>query len=82
MSDCYYELLDADDPVGERFAATDLVRSTWSASIQHGAPPSALLVPKVNGRLARGYTPADVEVIQERLRFSPMFVESAPAVRS
>lgn len=44
MSDCYYELLDADDPVGERFAATDLVRSTWSASIQHGAPPSALLV--------------------------------------
>lgn len=41
-----------------------------------------LLVPKVNGRLARGYTPADVEVIQERLRFSPMFVESAPAVRS
>ena len=24
--------------------ATDLVRSTWSAAIQHGAPPSALLV--------------------------------------
>jgi RNA polymerase sigma factor (sigma-70 family) len=44
VSDCYYELLDADEPVGERFAATDLVRSTWSASIQHGAPPSALLV--------------------------------------
>lgn len=41
-----------------------------------------LLVPKVNGRLARGYTPADVEVIEERLRFSPMFVESVPAVRS
>lgn len=44
MSDSYYELIDADDPVGERFAATDLVRSTWSASIQHGAPVSALLV--------------------------------------
>ncbi|BBX03258.1 thioesterase [Mycolicibacterium moriokaense] len=44
MSDSYYELLDADDPLGEKFAATDLVRSTWSAEIQHGAPPSALLV--------------------------------------
>lgn len=44
MSDCYYELLDADDPLGERFASTDLVRSTWTAAIQHGAPPSALLV--------------------------------------
>ncbi|MGK2865567.1 MAG: thioesterase family protein [Mycobacterium sp.] len=44
MSDSYYELIDADDPVGEMFAATDLVRSTWSASIQHGAPVSALLV--------------------------------------
>ncbi len=43
MSDSYYELVDADDPVGEKFAATDLVRSTWSASIQHGAPVSALL---------------------------------------
>ncbi len=43
MSDCYYELLDADGTHGERFAATDLVRSTWSASIQHGAPVSALL---------------------------------------
>lgn len=44
MSDCYYELLDADDTHGEKFRATDLVRSTWSAQIQHGAPPSALLV--------------------------------------
>ena len=43
MSDSYYELVDADDPLGEKFAATDLVRSTWSASIQHGAPVSALL---------------------------------------
>ncbi|HEX9832196.1 MAG TPA: thioesterase family protein, partial [Mycobacterium sp.] len=43
MSDSYYELVDGDDPLGEKFAATDLVRSTWSAEIQHGAPPSALL---------------------------------------
>lgn len=43
MSDSYYELLDADD-AGERFAATDLVRSTWAASMQHAAPVSALLV--------------------------------------
>lgn len=41
-----------------------------------------LLVPKVNGRLARGYTPEDVAVIEERLRFSPMFVTSAPAGRA
>jgi hypothetical protein len=44
VSDSYYELVDGDDPLGERFVATDLVRSTWSAEIQHGAPPSALLV--------------------------------------
>ena len=30
--------------LGEKFVATDLVRSTWSAAIQHGAPVSALLV--------------------------------------
>ena len=41
-----------------------------------------LLVPRVNGRLARGYTPEDVAVIEERLRFSPMFIEPGPAVRS
>lgn len=44
MSDSYYELIDADDPMGEKFAATDMVRSTWTAAIQHGAPPSSLLV--------------------------------------
>jgi Thioesterase-like superfamily len=44
MSDSYYELIDADDPIGEKFKGTDLVRGTWSAAIQHGAPPSALLV--------------------------------------
>ena len=43
MSDSYYELIDDADPRGERFLATDLVRSTWSAAIQHGAPVSALL---------------------------------------
>jgi hypothetical protein len=48
MSDSYYELVDdgVDDGQGlaQRFIATDLVRSTWSHAIQHGAPPSALLV--------------------------------------
>jgi acyl-Coa thioesterase superfamily protein/acyl-CoA thioesterase superfamily protein len=44
MSDSYYELVDDADPQGERFLATDMVRSTWSAAIQHGAPVSALLV--------------------------------------
>ena len=44
MSDSYYELMDGTDTLGEKFAATDLVRSTWSAAIQHGAPVSALLV--------------------------------------
>ncbi|VEG43093.1 Protein of uncharacterised function (DUF3705) [Mycolicibacterium flavescens] len=44
MSDSYYELIDDADPLGEKFRATDLVRSTWSAAIQHGAPVSAILV--------------------------------------
>jgi hypothetical protein len=37
-------LIDGAEALGEKFAATDLVRSTWSAAIQHGAPVSALLV--------------------------------------
>jgi len=47
MSDSYYELIDDTDRadgLGEKFRATDLARGTWSASIQHGAPVSALLV--------------------------------------
>ncbi len=44
MSDSYYELIDASDEHGEKFVATDMVRSTWSAAIQHAAPVSALLV--------------------------------------
>ncbi|MDT5091707.1 MAG: hypothetical protein QOH60_1070 [Mycobacterium sp.] len=44
MSDSYYELVDDADPAGEKFIATDLVRSTWTAAIQHAAPVSALLV--------------------------------------
>jgi len=44
MSDSYYELLDAADELGEKFLATDMVRSLWSAAIQHAAPVSALLV--------------------------------------
>ncbi|RUT30853.1 hypothetical protein WG29040_23220 [Pseudomonas sp. PAMC 29040] len=34
-----------------------------------------LLVPLVEGRLARGYTPADLTQIEGRLKFVPIFVE-------
>lgn len=44
MSESYYELIDDSDPRGENFRATDMVRGTWSAAIQHAAPVSALLV--------------------------------------
>ena len=44
MTDSYYELIDDADALGEKFRATDLVRSTWTAAIQHAAPVSALLV--------------------------------------
>lgn len=44
MTDCYYQLVDPADPIGEKFTATDFVRSTWTAKIQHAAPVSALLV--------------------------------------
>jgi hypothetical protein len=49
VTDSYYELIDdASAPGGnyakcEMFRATDLARGTWSASIQHGGPVSALL---------------------------------------
>lgn len=43
MADSYYELVESDS-AGEKFVAGDLVRSTWTAAIQHGAPVSALLV--------------------------------------
>lgn len=36
-----------------------------------------LLVPLVNGRLARGYTAADVALIEDRLKFVPVFVDEA-----
>ncbi len=47
MTDSYYELVDASDEpgsLGEKFNATDLVRSTWSGAIQPAAPVSALVV--------------------------------------
>ena len=44
MSDSYYELVDAADPLGEKFTATDFVRGTWSSATQHAAPVSSLLV--------------------------------------
>src|ERR1700677_2515653 len=72
MTDSYYELIDDADPLGEKFCATDLVRSTSTAAIQHAAPVSALLVralercaPRDDTRLSRvvidllGPVPAD-----------------------
>ena len=40
----HYELIDDADSLGQKFRATDLVRSTWTAAIQHAGPVSALLV--------------------------------------
>ena len=60
MSDSYYELLDSADPLGERFRATDMVRSTWSSHIQHGGPVSALLVAVLLGYLWFNAHPARV----------------------
>ncbi|MBO0883791.1 MAG: thioesterase family protein, partial [Mycobacterium sp.] len=72
MTDSYYEVIDSADPLGEKFCATDLARSTWSSTIQHAAPVSALLVralqrcaARVDTRLSRvaidllGPVPAD-----------------------
>src|SRR3954453_2657747 len=43
VSDSYYELIDAAGELGEKFVATDMVRSTWSAAIQHAAPVSEVV---------------------------------------
>jgi Thioesterase-like superfamily len=56
MTDSYYELVDDADHRGEQFRATDLVRSTWSAAIQHAAPVSALLVRALERCAARDDT--------------------------
>ena len=56
MTDSYYEVLDNADPLGEKFCATDLVRSTWSAALQHAAPVSALLVRALERCAARDDT--------------------------
>lgn len=60
MTDAYYELSDPDDVLGERFAASDHVTSTWGADMQNAAPVSALLVravercaPRPDTRLSR-----------------------------
>ncbi|WP_369803778.1 acyl-CoA thioesterase domain-containing protein, partial [Mycobacterium sp. NAZ190054] len=44
MTDAYYDLVDADDPRGEKFTASDHVISTWGPQMQNAAPVSALLV--------------------------------------
>ena len=56
MTDSYYEVIDDADPSGEKFCATDLVRSTWSAALQHAGPVSALLVRALERCAARDDT--------------------------
>ena len=75
MTDCYYELLEDDAPVGpargQRLRPTAMAISTWTSAIQHGAPVSALLVralercaPRPDTRLSR--------VVVDLLRPVPM----------
>src|ERR1700730_1144867 len=56
MTDSYYEGIDKADPLGEKVCATDLVRGTWTAAIQHAAPVSALLVRALERCAARDDT--------------------------
>jgi len=93
MSDSYYELIDHADPQGEKFTATDMVRSTWSAAIQHAAPVSSLLVrglercaARDDTRLSRvmvdllGPVPADGELwVRSRLERSGKQIELVSA---
>ncbi|MEB3071159.1 thioesterase family protein [[Mycobacterium] vasticus] len=79
MTAAYYELLDAADPLGERFAATDLTRGTWSSKIQHGAPVSALLVRALEHTDARPDTRLSRVVID---LLGPVPVEGPLWVRS
>jgi acyl-CoA thioesterase len=60
VTDAYYELIDPDDPLGEKFTASDHVISTWGSTMQNAAPVSALLVralercsPRADTRLSR-----------------------------
>jgi acyl-Coa thioesterase superfamily protein/acyl-CoA thioesterase superfamily protein len=60
VSEAYYDLLDSDDPLGERFSASAYTGSAWSPGSQNAAPPSALLVraiercaPRADSRIAR-----------------------------
>ena len=84
MSDSYYVKIGDTDSYGEHFVATDLVRSTWSAAIQHAAPVSALLVralqrcdPRDDTRLSRvlvdllGPVPADGDLWVRATRERP-----------
>lgn len=53
MNGCYYHRLgDADGRAV--FASTDHTRSNWTAEIQHGSPPLALLTKAVEERLPPG----------------------------
>ena len=60
MTDAYYDLIDSDDPVGQRFSASNHVVSTWAATMQNASPVAALLVraiehcaPREDSRISR-----------------------------
>jgi hypothetical protein len=82
MTDSYYEMLvdrPGADQSGEKFCATDLVRSTWSAALQHAAPVSALLVRALERCAARDDTRLSRVVID---LLGPVPAEGALWVRS
>ncbi len=53
MTECYYRRLPGGNESGElqAFESTDLTRSNWTAEIQHGSPPLALLTKAIEDRL-------------------------------
>jgi hypothetical protein len=79
MTDSYYEVIDDADPSGEKFCATDLVRSTWSAALQHAGPVSALLVRALERCAARDDTRLSRVVID---LLGPVLAEGDLWVRS
>lgn len=60
MGEAFYELIDAHDPIGELFHASDYVLSGWGPGMQNASAVSALLVralercePRADARLNR-----------------------------
>jgi hypothetical protein len=58
VTDAYYQLLDAADPIGERFSASDHVLGNWGPNKQSAAAVSALLVRALERCAPRKYAAA------------------------